>query len=452
MIGKVFISRINRNIPIFIVMAITVIIITIILYTKILPEQVSIILFDKNTVLGNSSGSTSPQLAMSGNNGYIAWTEWSAGNHVIKFSKNQNGTIFAKPMYISDKGGNSSNRQIAASGNNVYIVWVNNTKQGGNDIYFSKGDNGTTFTKPERISDKGGNSSNRQIAASGNNVYIVWVNNTKQGGSDIYFSKGENGSIFTKPELISGKKGNSSNPQIAASGNNVYVTWLENDIGKNASTNFRLFFRASTTQGSYFNDDKIIDKKTGQIPFLPRVTASGNNVYLTWVDNTTQGGSEIYFSKGSDNGTTFTKPERISDRKENSSYPQFASSGNNTYVVWTEHSPGNDNVIFAKGNGTTFTKPERLSDKNGSSSLPQLAASENIIGTVWMDHNKILFSESTNNGERFTRPITLSNNSAVAYSPQLAVSGKDAYVVWIENKSGINQIIFKQVVTNLFPH
>jgi hypothetical protein len=401
MIGKVFISHINRNIPIFIVMAITVIIITIILYTKILPEQVSIILFDKNTVLGNSSGSTSPQLAMSGNKGYIAWTERSAGNNVIKFSKSQNGTIFAKP---------------------------------------------------ERISDKEGNSSYPQIAASGNNVYAVWVNNTKQGGSDIYFSKGENGSIFSKPELISGKKGNSSNPQIAASGNNVYVTWLENDIGKNTSANFRLFFRASTTQGSYFNDDKIIDKKTGQIPFLPRVTASGNNVYLTWVDSTKQGGSEIYFSKGSDNGTSFTKPERISDRKENSSYPQFASSRNNTYVVWTEHSPGNDNVIFTKGNGTAFTKPERLSDKNGSSSFPQLAASENIIGTVWMDHNKILFSESTNNGERFTRPITLSNNSAVAYSPQLAVSGNDAYVVWMENKSGINQIIFKQVLTNLYPH
>jgi hypothetical protein len=204
---------------------------------------------------------------------------------------------------------------------------------------------------------------------SGNNGYITWIE-PSAGNDVIKFSKGENGSIFTKPERISSKKGNSTYPQIAASGNNVYVTWLGNDISKNASANFRLFFRASTTQGTDFNDDKIIDRKTGQIPFLPRVTASGNNVYVTWLDSTKQGGSEIYFSKGSGNGTAFTKPERISDRKENSSYPQFASSGNNTYVVWTEHSAGNDNVIFIKGNGTTFTKPEHLSDKNGSSSFP----------------------------------------------------------------------------------
>ena len=401
MIGKVFNRSVSRNMPIFIIMVVTVIIIAIILYTKILPEQVSIILFEKNTVLGNSSENTSPQLVVSGNNGYIAWIEPSAGNDIIKFSKGENNTTVAKPIHISDKGGNSSYPQIAASGNNVYVAWVNNTKQGGNDIYFSKGENGTNFTKPDRISSK---------------------------------------------------KGNSSNPQIAVFGDNVYVTWLENDIGKNVSTNFRLFFRGSTTQGTDFNDDKIIDKKTGQIPLFPRVTASGNNVYVTWVDSTNQGRSQILFSKSSDKGTNFTEPERISDRKENSIYPQFANSGNNTYVVWTEHSPRNDNVIFAKGNSTTFTKPKLLSDENGSSSFPQIAASENIIATVWMDHNKILFSESTNNGEKFTRPIALSNNSALAYSPQIALSGNDAYIVWIENKSGKNEIVFKQVLTNLFPH
>ena len=103
-------------------------------------------------------------------------------------------------------------------------------------------------------------------------------------------------------------------------------------------------------------------------------------------------------------------------------------SGNNGYITWIEPSPGNDNVIFTKGNGTTFTKPEHLSDKNESSSFPQLAASENIIGAEWIDHNKILFSESTNNGETFTNPITLSNNSVIANSPQLAISEKDTYV------------------------
>ena len=46
------------------------------------------------------------------------------------------------------------------------------------------------------------------------------------------------------------------------------------------------------------------------------------------------------------NGTAFDKPVRISNKKGNSSYPQIATSGNNVYVAWTDHSAENDNIFF----------------------------------------------------------------------------------------------------------
>jgi hypothetical protein len=107
---------------------------------------------------------------MSGNNGYITWIEPSAGN-VLKFSKGENVTILNKAIRISDKGGNSSNLQIAACGNNTYVVWTEHSP-GNDNVIFTKG-NGTTFTKPEHLSDKNGSSSFRQLAASENIIGAV---------------------------------------------------------------------------------------------------------------------------------------------------------------------------------------------------------------------------------------------------------------------------------------
>ena len=109
--------------------------------------------------------------------------------------------------------------------------------------------NGTTF--PNIIKNLSGNigqSARPSIAASGNNVHVVWDDNTP-GNSDILYRRSlDNGITF--PNIIknlSGNAGASINPAIAVSGNNVHVVWHDNTPG-----NFDILYRRSLDGGDTF--------------------------------------------------------------------------------------------------------------------------------------------------------------------------------------------------------
>jgi hypothetical protein len=77
--------------------------------------------------------------------------------------------FFGSPTNISNNPGTSEDPQIAASGENVYVVWVD-TSDLSFDIFFTTiGNNGTSFGTVKNLSNNTGTSVNPQIAASGDN-------------------------------------------------------------------------------------------------------------------------------------------------------------------------------------------------------------------------------------------------------------------------------------------
>ena len=87
------------------------------------------------------------------------------------------------------------------------------------------------------------------IAVSGNNLYVAWPNNDT-GHWNVFFAKSVDGGKTLKTIMISApNKGNSIdlNTQISASGNNVYVTWWTNKTGA-----LMPVFRASNNNGDTF--------------------------------------------------------------------------------------------------------------------------------------------------------------------------------------------------------
>src|SRR5919199_2355770 len=67
------------------------------------------------------------------------------------------------------------------------------------------------------------------IATSGNNVYIAWPSNKTTADFEIMFkASSDDGKMFSPKINLSNSPGiDSERPQIAAAGNNVYVTWWE---------------------------------------------------------------------------------------------------------------------------------------------------------------------------------------------------------------------------------
>ena len=70
----------------------------------------------------------------------------------------------------------------------------------------------------------------------------------------------------------------------------------------------------------------------------------------------------------------FGTPINLSNNTGISFNPQIATSGNNVYVTWTDDTPGNTD-IFVITNAQPFGTPVNISNNPGSSENPQIATS-----------------------------------------------------------------------------
>ena len=95
---------------------------------------------------------------------------------------------------------------------------------------------------------------------------------------------------------------------------------------------------------------------------LVPIAASDNNVYITWWTNKT-GNMEVMFRASTDNGVTFGDKMNLSNTTEaDSDDAEIAASGNSVYVTWWERNETSDEPVarVSNDNGATFGPLLRL--------------------------------------------------------------------------------------------
>ena len=326
-----------------------------------------------------------------------------------------------------------SGPKIAASGegDNVYLLWQNSTGDKLDNIYFrASTDSGSDFGKVIEMSGKIPTNlilkDSLKIAASENNVYVAWGNKTTLS----FRASTDNGASFGNTTILSNKLGNPfpETLQIIPSLNNVYITWKENSLEKKDN-----FFRASTDNGASFGNT-INLSKVPKFAFR-EIAASGNNVYSIWTGGDPNSPTDIFYSKSSDGGNSFSPLLKVNREFGSNIEAKITASGNNVYIVWTpvfefiqETLP---DLLFVKStdNGTNFSQPVKLLTENpfvvGEGPSIQLSSSENrvlVTATFNFRHageSSIFVFGSADNGTNFVRTYTN--------------AGSDRYIVMGDN-------------------
>ena len=220
----------------------------------------------------------------------------------------------------------------------IYVTWVDNTPGNGEIFFAAINDNGTTFDNPINISNNNGPSTRQQIAAVENYVYVTWEDSTVGNPNpEIYFAVSDDfGQTFSAPINLSNNTGFSEVPQIAAVGDHVYVTW-EDNINRNTLDNFDIFLAVSSDNGKKFSPPKNISNNTGFSAFS-KIAAVGDNVYVIWKEDTSANtNSEIFFAASNKNGQNFDAPLNISNIIGISELARIAAVGDNVYVTWHDN-------------------------------------------------------------------------------------------------------------------
>ena len=345
------------------------------------------------------------------------------------------------PQTLSNTPGNSTDPQIALYNNNLYVVWSDDST-GNGDIYFKRSvDNGTTFGSVENLSNSPGNSTDPQIALYNNNLYVVWSDDST-GNGDIYFKRSvDNGTTFDTVNNISkNNTGGSSDPEISTYSDNVHVVWTDTSSDKS-----EIFYRQSIDGGVRFGALKELSKTNsinGEFALYPQILTSGNNVYVAWQDKVL-GGNEIFFRASNDGGNKFTGIKNLSRNNTGDSIsPVLASNASNTFVAWSDTTPGRSEILLRASldKGNTFGGVKNVSWSEGSSYDPQIAISGRNLYAIWEDSSQggltfdLIFRESSDGGRNFAEKQNIARylGESSDYG-QIITAGNNVFVVWGES-------------------
>ena len=343
--------------------------------------------FETNNLTQNDDDSVYPQISSSSDNIYIVWQEsvgsYGTTNYDIFFKKsNDNGNSFGSSINLSDNEGFSEHPQIASVGINIYVVWVDESS-GEREIMFSKSsDSGKTFSDSIVISRDSISPYNVELAAEGQNVYIVWNSFGIEMRNIILLSK-SNDAGKTFGELTEIGVGDlETYPKIAASADEYYVSWDTKDSkgteislikGHKDSNNIH-----NVTQLGKLNNEGIDGGES-------QVTADGDQVIVSWTSLVPIDKKYVYISNSMNNGNDFG--DNIPISSTNSSNVENILINDNTYIVWQDIIDGNEEIFYTKSNanGTSIDKPINVSNSIGISECPSITVSTSGIHIIWED-------------------------------------------------------------------
>jgi hypothetical protein len=403
------------------------------------------ITFRNTKNLSNNDGdSTDPQVEATGNKVYIVWKDESKGNGDILFRRSTDGgKSFDKTINLSNNNGESSDPKISKSGNNVYVVWRDDST-GDGDIYFRRStSNGDSFGSTKNLSNDPNESRDPEVAAIGNKVYVAWIDVDLDFDfpDELFFrrSTNEGDSFGGTIKNINGVRDCIHGPQIDAVGNNVYITY---NFG--CEEDQRVAFARSTNNGASFSSSVIIASIEGVIGGF-ETKAVGNNVYVVWSDS-----DDIFLRKSTNNGGSFGSERNISNNLGNSFNPDLDITGRNVYVSWVDDTPGNNDILFRRSTNEadSFGSTKNLSNNDGNSNNPQISSLGTAVRIVWEDetpgNNDIFFRASGNKGDSFGSTRNLSDNEGDSSDSMIISAEDNIYTVWQDNTLGNFDILFKK--------
>jgi hypothetical protein len=364
------------------------------------------VVFENATNLTNNPmDSVYGQVAAWNNNVYTLWQDsmppgFTNYDIFIK-SSNDNGTTFGSPVNLSDNFGFSEHPQIAAYDNNVYAIWADDTS-GNREVLFTRSeDNGTSFDKIKNLSNNTSDSFNQEIAVFGDNVYVVWLDQGEDDNTNILLkASADGGTTFGRTVNIGNNANEETFPKVAAYEGSVYVAWNMAADNVNERNNEGLFFVRSIDTGITF--DNIVklnhENNFGEL----QIAALDETVYVVSGGLHTMDVNGLFFTKSIDGGRSFSDHVTIDENGtivnplnvEVGAYDEQFS-----YVAAQVSVSGNEEILLLEMTGNNSTRVINLSNNPKISECPSIAMAGDNIYVVWEDmtpgNHEILYAKGS---------------------------------------------------------
>ena len=361
------------------------------------------LIFENATNMTNNPlDSVYGQVAAWNSNVYAVWQDSTPSDNrnydiFIKNSVN-NGNTFGLTVNLSNNSGFSEHPQVAVYGNSVYAIWADDTS-GNREVLFTRSvDNGTSFDSVKNLSNNTSDSLNQEIAVFGNNIYVAWLDQDEDRTNILLRASADGGATFGKTVNISSNANHETFPKIAAYGSSVYIAWNMVDQEIDERDNDGLFFVRSSDAGNTF--DNIVKLNREDDFGEPQVAAVNNTVYVVSGGLHSAEVNGLFLIKSTDGGKSFSEPEMIDANGifvNPLNVEVVASDAEVSYVAGQVFVSGNEEILLLEMTGNNSTRVLNLSNNPKVSECPSIAIAGDNIYVVWEDltpgNHEILYAK-----------------------------------------------------------
>jgi hypothetical protein len=243
-----------------------------------------------------------PRISAVANNVYVVWQDMVSGDNEIFFREsNDGGNKFTGIKNLSrNNTGDSISPRLASSENNVFVVWTDSEPGKAQIFARVSTDNAAKFGGIKNVSWSSGMSYDPQIAVGGNNsLYVLWEDTSFRDYTFdlILRASTDIGRNFQDKVNLGRYVGEISDyGQVAAHGNNVFVVWSDSPQ-YNYPQMYKIFFEVSRDNAKTFDDAINLSPGTGK-SIDPRIALStnDNSIFVTWTE-ITETNSDIHLVK-----------------------------------------------------------------------------------------------------------------------------------------------------------
>ena len=364
------------------------------------------VVFENATNLTNNPmDSVYGQVAAWDNNVYMLWQDsvhpgYTNYDIFIKTSRD-NGTTFGTPVNLSNNPGFSEHPQIATYDNQVYAIWADDSS-GNREVLFTRSqDNGATFETTSNLSNNTSDSFNQEISVFGDDVYVVWLDRDEDGNTNILLrSSADGGTTFGGTVNISNNANEETFPKVTAYEGNVYVAWNVIDETLGERENQGLFLVKSQDGGNTFGDMITLNQENdfGEL----QIAAYNETVYVAAGGLHTVDVDSLFFSVSTDAGNSFSGPVTI-DNSDTFVNPLNVEVGaydeQFSYIAAQISISGNEEILLIEMHGNNSTRVMNLSNNPKISECPSIAMAGDNIYVVWEDmtpgNHEILYAKGS---------------------------------------------------------
>lgn len=272
-------------------------------------------------------------------------------------------------------------------------------------------------------------------------VCVAWADardRGQHGRRESMFVRSLDGGLTWEPEVvISHSSGNVESVRVAVVGSTVYATWLDFRSGQ-----FEVYFNRSLDGGVTWapSDTRISNIPTGQLSFAetPKIVASGQHVWITWVNYDGTNPRRVYVDRSSDAGVTWlaNDVEFATASGGQASTPSIAVEHPVVCVAWPEFNGSRSlHCNTSLDGGVTWQPTNTLIRANGYGL--RLAAFGPLIFATWYEFtlstSDVYFSSSNDSGLTWSSPVVL-NSGRTGTAPAIAVEYPNIYVAWADSR------------------